>query len=44
MTPAITMEYAAKAAQSKEFVVACRRINKGATLVTAGAYIAIMVK
>ncbi len=44
MTPAITMEYAARAAQWKKFAAACRRINKGANLVTAGADIAIMVK
>lgn len=44
MTPAITMEYAATAAQLKEFAAACRRINKGANSVMAGAHIAIMVK
>ena len=44
MTPAITMEYAAKVPQSKEFAAARCCINKGANPVTAGANIAIMVK
>ena len=44
MTPAIPMEYAATAAQPKDFTAARRRINKGANSVMAGANIAIMVK
>jgi threonine/homoserine/homoserine lactone efflux protein len=47
LIPAITMGYAAAAAQLKEFVAsvkARRRINKGAGVVMAGAGIAIMVK
>ena len=47
LIPAITMGYAAAAAQLKKFVAsvkARRRINKGAGLVMAGAGIAIMVK
>ena len=47
LIPAITMGYAAAAAQLKEFVAsvkARRRINKGAGAVMAGAGIAIMVK
>jgi hypothetical protein len=44
MTPVIAMEYAATAAQSTEFAVACHCINKGANSAKAGADITIMVK